>query len=156
MAKAVTLYNANNEEIYPVTSSSLINGSIISSQIADSSITPSKLSFSLDYSTTEVDTGATWIDGSHIYKKTINFGNLPNATAKYVQHGISNIGYVIKIEGTAAAPNSTWITLPVVYRNADAAYNVEVSASLTDVVCNTSQDRSMFTAYVTLYYTKSA
>lgn len=110
----------------------------------------------LDYSTSEIDTGTTWIDGAHIYKKTINFGNLPNATAKYVPHGISNLNYVIKIEGTAAAPNSTWITLPVVYRSADAAYNVEVSVSTTDVVCNTSQDRSMFTAYVTLYYTKSA
>lgn len=109
-----------------------------------------------DYSTSEVDTKVKWVDGKTIYRKTINFGALPDSTAKYVAHGISNLSYVIKIEGTAAAPNSTWITLPVVYRNADAAYNVEVSASLTDVVCNTSQDRSMFTAYITLYYTKSS
>lgn len=137
MAKIVTLKAPDGETIYPVTKASAVDGIII------------------DYSTSEVDTGATWIDGSHIYKKTINFGNLPNATVKNVPHGISNLNYVIKIEGTAAAPNSTWITLPVVYRSADAAYNVEVSTSLTDVVCNTSQDRSMFTAYITLYYTKT-
>jgi len=109
-----------------------------------------------DYSTSEVDTKVKWVDGKTIYRKTINFGALPNATVKSVSHGISNLNYVVKIEGTAEAPNSTWITLPVVYRNADAAYNVEVSASSTDVVCNTSQDRSMFTAYITLYYTKTA
>lgn len=138
MAKIVTLKESDGTTIYPVTKAAAVDG------------------INVDYSTSEVDTGATWIDGSHIYKKTINFGALPNATAKYVQHGISNLNYVIKIEGTAEAPNSTWITLPVVYRGADAAYNVEVSTSLTDVVCNTSQDRSMFTAYITLYYTKSA
>lgn len=137
MAKIVTLKAPDGETIYPATKASAVDG------------------INVDYSTNEVDTGATWIDGAHIYKKTINFGNLPNATAKYVSHGISNLNYVIKIEGTAAAPNSTWITLPVVYRSADAAYNVEVSASSTDVVCNTSQDRSMFTAYITLYYTKT-
>lgn len=138
MAKIVTLKAPDGETIYPVTKASAVDG------------------INVNYSTSEVDTGATWIDGAHIYKKTINFGNLPNATVKNVAHGISNLNYVIKIEGTAAAPNSTWITLPAVYRNADALYNVEVSVSTSDVVCNTSGDRSIFTAYITLYYTKSA
>ena len=46
----------------------------------------------MDYSTSEVDTGYTWTDGSPIYKKTINIGALPNATTKSVAHNISNFG----------------------------------------------------------------
>ena len=115
-----------------------------------------KSGFSADsYSTSEVDTQTTWVDGSKIYKKTINFGALPDSTIKSVAHSISNLGYVVKIEGTAVA-NSTWIPLPLVYSSTNAAYNVEVTVSTTDVVCNTTQDRSMFSAYITLYYTKSS
>ena len=36
----------------------------------------------MDYSTNEVNTGAKWIDGSAIYKKTINTGALPNNGSK--------------------------------------------------------------------------
>lgn len=110
-----------------------------------------------NYSTSEVDTGFTWINGKHIYKKTINFGALPNATKKEVVHGISNLDYVIKIEGTCFrssdkvtfqignAPNPTTsienaITI-VVYPN-----NVEIT---------TGVNRSAFNAYITLYYTKN-
>lgn len=41
---------------------------------------------------TEVLTSERWIDGRPIYRKTIDFGALPNNTSKAVAHGISNIG----------------------------------------------------------------
>lgn len=43
MAKAVTLKNNNDEEVYPVTDISLVNGDITSGRIADGAITTDKI-----------------------------------------------------------------------------------------------------------------
>ena len=43
MAKAVTLKNNNNEEVYPVTDLSLVNGNIPTGRIADNAITTDKI-----------------------------------------------------------------------------------------------------------------
>lgn len=106
------------------------------------------------YSLTETATGGTWVDGSPIYKKTISVGALPNATAKTVAHGITNLGYVIKIEGFAYDGTNT-APLPLTATN--DAYNVQVSVNSTNITLVDGADRSDYaTAYITLYYTKSA
>lgn len=43
MAKAVTLKNSNDEEVYPVTDINLVNGELPTARIADSSITEAKI-----------------------------------------------------------------------------------------------------------------
>ena len=43
MAKAVTLKNNNNEEVYPVTDLSLVNGNIPTGRIADNAVTTGKI-----------------------------------------------------------------------------------------------------------------
>ena len=43
MAKAVTLKNNNNEEVYPVTDLSLVNGNISTGRIADNAVTSAKI-----------------------------------------------------------------------------------------------------------------
>ena len=43
MAKAVTLKNNNNEEVYPVTDISLVNGNIPTGRIADNAVTSNKI-----------------------------------------------------------------------------------------------------------------
>ena len=43
MAKAVTLKNNNNEEVYPVTDLSLVNGNIPTGRIADKEVTSDKI-----------------------------------------------------------------------------------------------------------------
>lgn len=110
----------------------------------------------MDYSTTEINTGAKWIDGSAIYKKTINFGALPNATSKGVSAGISNLDYIIKIEGTAYDPNAdTTICLPTASTTATASLDVWSQNGL--IYVDTDADRSSYsTSYITLYYTKSS
>lgn len=45
MAKAVTLKNNNNEEIYPVTDLSLVNGNIPTGRIADNAVTSDKINW---------------------------------------------------------------------------------------------------------------
>lgn len=103
-----------------------------------------------DYSTNEVNTGATWIDGSPIYKKTIDTGVLPNNTMKTVQHGVGvSLKRAIKIEGYAYSTNfGINMTIP------DNEIKVQVAG--VDIEIYTSADLSMFTeSYVTLYYTKT-
>lgn len=46
MAKAVTLKNSNNEEVYPVTDASLVNGTFGTSQLTDNAVTPQKVKWS--------------------------------------------------------------------------------------------------------------
>ena len=56
-----------------VGNSNISNGAIDTANIVDDAITASKIDFSTlggNYSTSEQDTGFTWIDGKHIYKKT--------------------------------------------------------------------------------------
>lgn len=107
----------------------------------------------MDYSTSEMNTGTKWIDGSAIYKKTISCGPLPNAATKNIPHGISNLGNIIKFEGFCYRSNY-WLPLP---EASNGVWAIEVTADNTNLQVITFEDRSDFgTAYVTLYYTKSS
>lgn len=105
------------------------------------------------YSTSETYTGERWIDGKSIYRKTINFGALPNATTKSVAHGVSGLSEVVKIEGIAKSSSGNYASVPVVPGNANALCDCSVNA--TDVTMTAGSDRSGWSAYVTIYYTKS-
>lgn len=109
----------------------------------------------LDYSTTEKATGGTWIDGSAIYKKTVNFGALPNNADKTVAHGISNLGRVIRLEGMAYdSSTSTYAPLPYA---SDSTSAIDVSIVGSNIRVHTFSDRTALSdAYITIYYTKSS
>ena len=109
----------------------------------------------IDYSTTEQDTGIKWIDGKTIYKKTI-VSSLPNATEKYIPSGISDIDTVIKLEGFAQNESGGGFTLPSV-TPAGVSYSVSLGfskAQNNSISLNAGVDRSTFTGYLTIYYTK--
>ena len=108
-----------------------------------------------NYSTSEQDTGFTWVDGKHIYKKTVNFGALPDSTNKTVAHGISNLSRVIKIEGTSYRPDQSKFTPLPSPGVSDSTYSTNLQMDATGVTIFTGFDRSNETAYVTIYYTKS-
>ena len=107
----------------------------------------------LNYSTSEQSTGTTWINGKTIYQKTINIGNLPNNTIKPVAHGITGITAVIKIEGWCYS-TGIWRKLPTMYRGSEIAYNTAVEVDSTNIFIGNQADRSGFTGYVTIWYTK--
>lgn len=107
----------------------------------------------LDYSTSEVDTGSKWINGDNIYKKTVNVGNLPNNTTKTVVHNITNFSTLIKLEG--AFTNGT-NSASIPYSAPTAAKSVQAYVDTTNITIGTGEDRSTYTGYVTLYYTKSS
>jgi hypothetical protein len=106
-----------------------------------------------EYSTTEKVVG-TWINGKPIYRKVIDFGALPNASTKRVDHNITNIDEVIKIGGTVN-DNGSYQPIPLVYKGTESQYNTSFFVNATIIGCSASEDRSRMTAYVTLYYTKT-
>ena len=108
----------------------------------------------LDYSLTETSTGAKWIDGKTIYKKTINFGALPNSTTKTVAHGISNFSEAVKLEGIAKSNANNYTSLPYVPASPSSLCDMSVNA--TSVNMTSPDDRSHWSGYVTIYYTKSS
>lgn len=67
-----------------------------------------------NYSTTEKDTGFTWIDGKTIYTKTVPCGTLPNNTSKLVAHGIVGSFNVISMQGIVQESSTQFFTLPLI------------------------------------------
>lgn len=110
----------------------------------------------LDYSTTEINTGAKWVDGSAIYKKTVDIGTLPNSTTKTVAHGISNLDYCIQFWGTAKNSSGNHIVLPWPSKDVVSSA-IELTVTSTDVSITTADGwPAAYSGYVTLYYTKSS
>ena len=100
MAKAVTLKNSNNEEVYPVTDLSLVNGNIPTGRIADNAVTSAKI----DWATlkpywkvvaTSTSTNVTLPAGYRLYRIRL-IGTKTNA---------NNWGVI----GCSQATGTTWI-----------------------------------------------
>jgi len=104
------------------------------------------------YFTTEQPTGGKWIDGKPIYSKVIDCGTLPNATAKSVAHNISNLGRIINISGFAYSGANT---SPLPKSNPTNAYGIDVRVEGSYIVIQTGVDRTDYTGYVILEYTKT-
>lgn len=109
------------------------------------------------FSTSEINTGTTWIDGSTIYKKTVNTGAL-NSTNKQTKHGISGIKHVIKMEGFAIATTTSmgtvYVSLPRAHRDNDHdGIGLEVYGNVVKVSVGTNN--VFYDSYVTIYYTKT-
>ena len=107
------------------------------------------------YSTEEKATGEVWIDGKLIYQKTIKITSL--ASNYEYSHGISNLGEVIDMSGSAYFTKQGWQPLQRIVIDAVAGY----SLGLGDVTGSTflmqvGSSYSGFTkAYVTIKYTKT-
>lgn len=108
----------------------------------------------MDYSTSEVNTGTKWINGAVVYKKTINLGSLPNNTVKAVAHSISNLDFVIDVQATAS-DGVNRIVIPATATTGTAS-QVSIYIDGTNVNITSGNDRSGYSGYATLYYTKSS
>ena len=102
------------------------------------------------YSTNEIKIGK-WIDGKDLYRKVIDFGALPNATTKGVAHNISNLGTVVNCYGYASISNTK---LSINWYNGTNYITTFVTNTVVNI--QTSNDRSSYTAYVIIEYTKTS
>lgn len=107
-----------------------------------------------DYSLNEVNTGKKWIDGTVVYKKTIDLGSLPNNNAKAVAHNISNLGFVIDVQATAS-DGTNRIVIPATATTGTAS-QVAIYIDGTNINITSGNDRSAYSGYATLYYTKTS
>lgn len=101
------------------------------------------LTTDVSYSTTEQDTGGTWIDSKPVYRKAVNFGALPNATTKTVAHGISTIDNVVKMHMIITNGSS--------YRYIDDSY---LYVDGTNIGITTISDFSTYAGVGIIEYTK--
>ena len=117
-----------------------------------------RIDMSATYNTSEIETGE-WIDGKPVYQKTIDLGSLPNAASKNVAHGITNLDKVVKLDGTAT--NSSGRTIPLPYITGASSTDsfpqcINLQADKTNVTVGTlAADRSSYTGYATIHYTKN-
>lgn len=127
-------------------------------ELEDGSVTSDKVDWTTmagPYSTTEQLTPYTWIDGKPIYKKTVSIGALPNSASKSVAHGIANLGLVIKAEGIASESGGVRVTFPFASVSA-VGDQIAMRFEATNIVVLTGTNRSGFSGYVTLWYTKTS
>ena len=109
-------------------------------------------SYDVPYTQREIKMG-TWIDGKPIYRKTIDFGELPNATLKSVSHQIANLDKCVKMQGVAVS-SSNLIPLPYIWIN-NTTYDIVLYVDKAKVNIQTGINRTGLHGYVTLEYTKT-
>ena len=146
------------EVVLPPTGDTLPVGTIVD---YDGDVVPTnyeKVDDPNQYSTDEVETEKTWIDGKPIYRKVIDFGALPNAGFKNVAHNIEGLDSVICLRGIGkTTTTNNFYPIPFVgngamFNNATATMRINA----TEVTIATTTDVTSHTAYVILEYTKSA
>ena len=107
------------------------------------------------YSTTETKTNKVWIDGKPIYRKVINVGALPSTAGdKTVLHNISNVDHFISCE--AFHYSASGLHLFTTYAPAGSNdSDITMAADKTTIYVTVGVDRSGYSTYVILEYTKT-
>lgn len=117
-----------------------------------------------NYSTTEVDTGKTWIDGKTIYRKVIATGDLATDfvdNAKSINHGITNLDNVISINCIGVFNDGAKFDFEgyTYYDSVQQAWNVLNVYINTDSIYLTYKGPTMISnvdsSFIILEYTKS-
>ena len=83
--------------------------------------------------------------GKPVYVKLVDFGALPNATQKMLEHGIQNISAPFSIEGHITSSS----------RNAVGSSDIWWSFTASKIIAGTTKDMSTRNAYVKIKYTKT-
>jgi len=108
------------------------------------------------YSTSEVKTSKVWIDGKSIYRKVIDFGALPDTTQKTVASGVDfSTAFLVKMYGVCKHSGSN-VCFALPFSNpATLEYSIMLNIdNQNNVVVTTGTDRTEYTGYVIIEYTK--
>lgn len=112
-----------------------------------------------NFSTDEVDTGQTWIDGKTIYRKVFEKTDVTDVTHSYA-HNIENLDKFIKIEGIFYTQpvdetiGSNVYQFPFEGVSGEGLY-LTANNETFSIVNKGEQDYTGITCLVTLYYTKT-
>lgn len=110
-----------------------------------------------NYSTSEVNTGFTWVDGKPIYKKTLYRASTGAASSITINTGITNGDMLVNLEVVAKATGGKYI-FPIIEPGQWETSVRSVSSDLTTILINTNLSTTIATAdiYATIYYTKTS
>lgn len=147
---------ATDGQIYEVTQNIALHGTIVNGgNVSPTGNIISQISNFAHYSTSEYFTGKYWIDGKKIYGKVIDFGNLPNATIKSVNHNISGLSFVTLLYAIVYPPSGTqsWQMLNFA-SSVGVEQTMRIFCNTTQVTIGTGNDRTSLKAYVIMEYTK--
>lgn len=104
------------------------------------------------YSLAETRCGV-WVDGKPLYRKVIDIGALPNNTTKYINHNISNIDIITNYYGVCKSSNNIHFKLP--YTSVTTTGSIQVYCTNTQIAVQTDVDRSSYSGYIVIEYTKA-
>lgn len=93
-----------------------------------------------------------WVEGGvayDLYEKTVDFGELTNATQKQVSHGITNYVRFTSIRGIAVSQTNN---IPLPFVAVDSAKNIYFAVGGSKITITPCSDRTNFNAWVTLEY----
>ena len=112
------------------------------------------------YSTNEINTGKTWIDGKPIYRKIVVIDELPDNTAAAYSSGITDsVDKMLNITGTAMSKNTFTNAFPLPYidKYSGSNNNIELVwlGTSKEVRITTDTNRTTLCAYIFLEYTKA-
>lgn len=107
------------------------------------------------YSTTEKVVGK-WINNKPLYRKVISTGNLPNASVKNINHGVSNLDKYINMYGIVS-DGAYSVPLPYFYPSEMiSTYGIGIEApNNLSINIITGIDRTGYSGYIVLEYTKT-
>ncbi len=105
------------------------------------------------FTTTEVDTGKTWIDGKKIYRKTVSQAAAGGETSLSIATGLSGLSSYWISSPSFLASGATRFPLP--YINGATTHSMSVSMTSESAVFVTSDNIPAGTLYVTIEYTKA-
>lgn len=105
------------------------------------------------YSTTQEFIIGTYYDDKPVYRKTVFISSLPNSQQQGYAHNIPNIDNIVDINAIAYSNSGVASRLP--YLGINDTLNIGVFASPTEITFLTNADRSSWSSYVDLYYTKT-
>ena len=149
MNEIKSVVNTNYGEVGDITNLTTTNKSSVVNAI-------NELKDAEIYSTTEVKTNRVWIDNKPIYRKVIDIGALPNATAKAVNHNISNIDKIIYQYAIACDSNGLTYSVPHVGApNMGSSMTMALRSNKEWVQVYCSANMSSYSGYYILEYTKT-
>lgn len=149
MNEIKSVVNTNYGEVGDITTLTTTNKSSVVSAV-------NELKSGEIYSTTEVKTNKVWIDNKPIYRKVIDIGTLPNATAKQVNHNISNIDKIIYQYAIACDSNGQTYSIPhAAAPNMGNNMTMSLRSNKEWVQVYCSSNMTSFTGYYILEYTKT-
>lgn len=109
------------------------------------------------YSTAEVNTGKTWIDGKPIYCRVYTVSDLSQGQDKKIAHGIQNLATVTDIRGVATTSNEEYGTyfLPLPYVSGSGTSNIRLWVVGPNIEVLSNDASRTYSAYIVLEYTRN-